>query len=535
MSSDFIKEIIPYIINLILPCLQASKIITDTRILLGIGAILTPIFYQLGKLSFKLINYNTIIIKHSDPIGPRIMKYIQCNYQSNIKLISLTTTNKKKETIEALKKDILVFYQNKYYIYINIEKRTSKTIEKDHITDNEFDIHIKSKESYEIINEFINYIINNPLYNTNQNSGLINCYYIDIRKSKDEQRAYWTDVNITTNKKLKYVFISNKVEIDFCDRVKTFINSEENYQKKGINYKKSFLLYGKPGCGKTSLIKAICIEYKLPLFVFNLANLDDNMLISLLLDINNNIKKSEKYIVVLEDFDRFIEKMNNRYNDTHITEATLLNFLDGIDESYGRLTIITANNISDILDNKALCRPGRIDHIIELKHCDFKQVKQISTMYDFEFIDDEINQFVDMDLSPSTLLNIFSSAVSKQDILDKIKPNNNESIQFINDISEGMKISNAVGMKNNRRNIMYRKRNRTDPTEDLNKEELEKKKINIDKKQIYLSKKLRKLEKIKYTEPIAAQITNLKKNILSLELEVADLEKSKINEFMNDY
>uniref|UniRef100_A0A6C0C6H8 Uncharacterized protein n=1 Tax=viral metagenome TaxID=1070528 RepID=A0A6C0C6H8_9ZZZZ len=60
-----------------------------------------------------------------------------------------------------------------------------------------------------------------------------------------------------------------------------------------------------------------------------------------------------------------------------------LNVLDSLDEYYGRITILTANDVSKMRENSALVRAGRIDVIIEIPSC----TNQILSMLQFYFKD----------------------------------------------------------------------------------------------------------------------------------------------------
>lgn len=79
-----------------------------------------------------------------------------------------------------------------------------------------------------------------------------------------------------------------------------------------------------------------------------------------------------KSIVLLEDVDAiFINRKNN--TKSSISFSNLLNALDGIRSSEGRILFMTTNH-KDKLD-PALLRPGRADIHIELTFADTFQVK----------------------------------------------------------------------------------------------------------------------------------------------------------------
>lgn len=540
MTSNILSEISPYLINLIIPCLETIEFFKDTRILLAITGILPILLLRLNsKFLFNWNNLNIIIIKHSDPYGPRIMRYIFNHHQLSIKNILLSTNNKKKETIEKLKKDIEITYQ-KYKIYINIEEKQINAPNNQYNNNNtqsDFLIFFKSKAPIQIIREFIDQVTNENYVHENKN--MINAYYIKSIKQEKNNEVYWVNINIATNKELKYVYVSDDVKLQFCDRIKDFVENETYYKERGLPYKKSFLLYGPPGCGKTSLLKAISVEYNLPVFIFNLGSLDNENLISLLFEINNYLKKSERYIVLLEDFDRILEKIqkNNQdryYDESHknnLTMDCLLNFLDGIDESYGRITLITANDISSIMNNDALCRPGRIDHMVKLEFCNNDQVQKISNIYNFELSNNEIEIIVNSKITPAKLINIFSISTNNDELLEKIKKNDTNICG-----NDGLDMGNIVNQTNGfgARKWMAKKRQRSKSNmSHMSNNDLDRKKKSVENALKRADTEIKKCDSKKAESEMDKKICEIEKKIAKLKKEKILHEKEKVLKIMD--
>ena len=95
-----------------------------------------------------------------------------------------------------------------------------------------------------------------------------------------------------------------------------FLNAERWYVEKGIPYRRGFLLYGPPGCGKTSLVTALAGDLRLPIVLINLGTKDmtDSCLIKFLSEIPRDS------IVLLEDIDRAI-RVNRSGGDGGATAA----------------------------------------------------------------------------------------------------------------------------------------------------------------------------------------------------------------------
>jgi len=216
----------------------------------------------------------------------------------------------------------------------------------------------------------------------------------------------------------------NNLYYEEIDDLKNLLNKFENnkkwYDEREIQHKLCLLFHGKPGCGKTSTIKAIKnysdrtiikiplskltsqkalhkifyssnIEHrKIPqnkkLFVIDEAEYQGNN--NWLLEENSEKKDIKNDLIdEIEDTDhtisnkrleRKLKKMIQIDND-EITTATFLELLDGLIELNGAIIIIVTNNIDKL--NKALTREGRIDKIIEFKHARSTDVISILQQY----------------------------------------------------------------------------------------------------------------------------------------------------------
>jgi SpoVK/Ycf46/Vps4 family AAA+-type ATPase len=224
-----------------------------------------------------------------------------------------------------------------------------------------------------------------------------------------------------SNKTFDNLFFEGKDEIrqeisDFLihstDKEKETILKK--YRTLGIPYKKIFLLHGPPGCGKSSLIKAISIETGRHVIFVPWSRMKTCAEFSNLfyeLKIGSKVLQQKDVIFVFEDFDAnqneaiktrgidtdkkntsaFIDKneLEKKKKDTddpfmkqalenllsfnmlkptgtdELTLECVLNTLDGIKELYNAILIFTTNNITSI--DPAVIRPGRVDRIIEMK------------------------------------------------------------------------------------------------------------------------------------------------------------------------
>lgn len=261
--------------------------------------------------------------------------------------------------------------------------------------------------------------------------------------SKLPNNCIFTMKKFHTNRRFENLF---GPEIDVIrNRVEFFTKNKKWYDRKGIPYTLGLLLSGQAGAGKTSTIKCLANETDRHIVNINLNNdITKNQLESLFFNeiiftLNIATGKTEQFcipldrrIYVLEDIDcqsdmvmeRTLNKpvavaapttttqqnMNKNINveqdNSHkIDLSFLLNLLDGILETPGRIIIMTSNH-PKLLDH-ALVRPGRIDIIADFKKCNNETIiKMIEYFYDIELSEEEnelIMNLTDYVISPAEM------------------------------------------------------------------------------------------------------------------------------------
>jgi len=133
--------------------------------------------------------------------------------------------------------------------------------------------------------------------------------------------------------------VLNQQLTTLLDNFKGMLAFKKEIQKAGIEVNASLLLYGPPGCGKTTMAKHIASALKLPLIVVRI----DSLISSLLGSTAKNIRKlfdfanSKPCILFLDEFDAIAKARDDKHELGEL-KRVINSLLQNIDE-------FTQNNI----------------------------------------------------------------------------------------------------------------------------------------------------------------------------------------------
>ena len=130
---------------------------------------------------------------------------------------------------------------------------------------------------------------------------------------------------------------------------------------------------------------------------------------------NKLLNKIAKKIDEDHDENTMVVDFDKDKNDK-ITLSFILNIIDGIRETPGRILIITSNNYKSL--DSALVRPGRIDYTLEMKNASIDVIKEMYNHYYGGIIPDNIvENFVDYKISHAKIVNLRLEYTNGDDFL----------------------------------------------------------------------------------------------------------------------
>lgn len=160
------------------------------------------------------------------------------------------------------------------------------------------------------------------------------------------------DIPYTKDHSWEDLFLPESIKNEVRGLVENFLASKDFYLENKIPWKRGILLYGKPGNGKTSIIRTIIAQYNFkPVTIVAGAN-DEAVR-----EAFSYAEEQSPSLLYFEDLDSLLEKS--------VDISSFLNLMDGISAKNGLLVIATANEVKKLKTN-ITDRPSRFDRKFEI-------------------------------------------------------------------------------------------------------------------------------------------------------------------------
>ena len=197
----------------------------------------------------------------------------------------------------------------------------------------------------------------------------LNMIFDESFRYKREEYLYNEEEDI-----FKGLYFSQEMMLHVDDAVK-WLEKKDWYAERCLSWCKGWLLTGPGGTGKSSFIKCIGKTLGLPVNIFYLDTMSNQEFM------NFWDEMSRPCIIVFEDFDSLFKLRQPLSQNNSLTFDCILNAISGIEDSFGRFLIVTANNIENIdpamgiesdKGNGVSTRPGRLDRVIHFGNMNFE-------------------------------------------------------------------------------------------------------------------------------------------------------------------
>lgn len=212
---------------------------------------------------------------------------------------------------------------------------------------------------------------------SNRKSGMMALDSLSSKPVDSESRMDMVDITYPSIDK-NLLVLNRETEAEIQDFVKCYRNRDKLIAA-GIDETCTLLLYGPPGCGKTTVAQYISMQTNLPLVTARL----DGLISSLLGSTAKNIRKifdfasRQECILFLDEFD-VIAKVRDDKNETGELKRVVNSLIQNIDIFSKDSIIIAATNHHELLD-PAIWR--RFNRVLSIEKPSEEDIEKLVLLY----------------------------------------------------------------------------------------------------------------------------------------------------------
>ncbi|XP_030549076.1 AAA-ATPase At2g46620-like [Rhodamnia argentea] len=252
-----------------------------------------------------------------------------------------------------------------------LSARVSWTNEKGEFERRAFVLKIKKKDKRRVLQPYLQHIFQVSDEIEQKKNEVRLFMHLDGSDRTGEGGARWRSVPFTHPATIDTVVMDPELKSKVKSDLENFLKSKQYYHRLGRVWKRSYLLHGASGTGKSSFAAALAKFLGYDIYDVDLSRVaDDSDLKALLL------QTTARSVILVEDLDRFLEKKS-----TDVSLSGVLSFMDGIVSCCGeeRVMVFTMSD-KDRVD-QAVTRPGRVDVHVHFPLCDFSAFKGLASNY----------------------------------------------------------------------------------------------------------------------------------------------------------
>lgn len=202
---------------------------------------------------------------------------------------------------------------------------------------------------------------------------------------------WWQNEGKKRARPVSSVILPGNMSETILDDVRNFISvrTKNWYISHGLPHRRSYMFFGPPGTGKTSMIRVLASTFGLNCCYLSMVSTEfSNQVLG---DALSTVPDNS--LIVLEDVDALFNSQRKSENTNNLTFSGLLNALDGLISSDGVITVMTTNHFERL--DEALIRGGRVDRRFHFEESSDDQIRSLFRSFYPNTTDDLAQKFLE--------------------------------------------------------------------------------------------------------------------------------------------